>query len=150
MTNLEIETQIYYLNRIFEILSDGYMISIISFNSTEIKGEKEKPFTQINDDLKRITNSKELETLLDYIFSALYEHTKLFTTAPKTFSQTWNNDYILKSISETKNNILKYADNTQVVIKTAKDITNDHYQIIEFINSTERKKEVIFFQTWFH
>ena len=82
----ELKTQIFYLNRIFEILSDGYMLSVISFNETELKGDDDLPFSTIGDELKINVQLGELEGALNNIFTELYNHTKQFTSAPKIFA----------------------------------------------------------------
>lgn len=146
----ELKTQIFYLNRIFEILSDGYMVSVISFHRTKIQGETNIPFTKIEDKHKRNIQQNELEIILDCLFDELYEHSKQFALAPIIFNESWNNEYVLKSIIETKNNIIDHAKNNRRVIKTSNDIVKDHFQVIEFVCENDKMKEVLFFQTWFH
>ncbi len=146
----ELETQIYYLNRIFEILSDGYMLSVISFEETELKGNKNLSFTTIDDNLKVKLQLGELEGVLDNIFAELFNHTKQFTSSPKIFTQDSNTAFVLKSIEETKNNILEYSNNKEVIIKNSHDIFSNDFQVIELIYVSKKIKEVIFFQRWFH
>lgn len=150
MIQHELKTQIFYLNRIFEILSNGYMLSLISFNETEINGNKNLPFSTISDDLKINLQLEELEVILNKLFTELYNHTKQFTSAPKIFTQDWNNEFVLKSIEETKKNILEYSKSKKNIIKTSHDLAKDDYQVIEFIYENKQVKEVIFFQRWFH
>lgn len=151
MIQHDLKTQIFYLNRIFEILSDGYMLSIISFNETEFKGNSDLPFSTISDDLKISLQLEELEGILNKVFTELYNHTKQFTSAPKIFTQDWNNEFVLKSIEETKKNILEYSKSKKTIIKTSHDLAKDDCQIIEFIcESKQQVKAVIFFQRWFH
>ena len=150
MIQHELKTQIFYLNRIFEILSNGYMLSVISFNETEINGNRNLPFSTISDDLKINLQLEELEGILNKVFTELYNHTKQFTSAPKIFTQDWNNEFVLKSIEETKKNILEYSKSKKMIIKTSHDLAKDNYQVIEFIYESKQVKEVIFFQRWFH
>ncbi|WP_020534397.1 hypothetical protein [Lewinella cohaerens] len=150
MINYELKTQIFYLNRMFELLSNGYMFSVISFHKTEGQGDPNIPFTQINDKQKRNLQQVELEILLDLLFDELYKHSKQFALAPEIFNQSWNNEFVLKSITETKKNIIEYAVRNQRVIKTGNDIIKDQFQVIEFVCENEKMKEVLFFQTWFH
>ncbi len=151
MLQLELKTQIFYLSRIFEILSDGYMLSVISFNETGIMGNTDLPFSTIDENLKTNLRLEKFEEVLNNIFTELYNHTKLFTSAPKVFEQKWNNDFVLKSIEETKNNILEYSLNKEVLIKMAYNLAEgDDIQVIEFVYESKQIKEVIFFQRWFH
>lgn len=150
MIRHELKTQIFYLNRMFEILSDGYMLSVISFHRTKIQGEPNIPFTQIDDKYKRNIQQSELKNILDYLFDELYKHSKQFTVAPIVFNQSWNNEYVLKSIAETKNNIIEQVKGNRKILKTSNDIVKDHFQVIEFICENDKMKEVLFFQTWFH
>jgi hypothetical protein len=150
MLQPELKTQIYYLNRIFEILSDGYMLSGISFDRTELQGDENLPYSTIDDSLKVELQFGEFESVLNNIFAGLYNHAKQFTSSPKIFAQEWNNAYVLKSIEETKDNILEYSKSNDVVIKTSHDLVNDHFQVVELIYDNKQIKEVIFFQKWFH
>ncbi len=150
MLKHELRTQIFYLNRIFEILSDGYMLSIISFNWTTLKGTDNLPFSTISDEKKINLQVEELEGVLDKIFIELYNHAKRFTSAPKIFAQDWNNDFVLMSIEETKNNILEYSMKKEIIIKATHDFDNDGYIVIEFVYENEKRKEVIFFETHVH
>lgn len=150
MLQAELKTQIFYLNRIFEILSDGYMFSVISFHETGLNGDEHLPFSMISDNQKRSVQWGELESILNSIFIELYNHTKQFTAAPKIFTQDWNNEFVLKSIEETKKNILEYLKGKDVIIKTSHKLTEDDIQVIELIDEEKRNKEVIFFQRWFH
>ena len=150
MRQPELKTQIFYLNRIFEILSDGYMLSVISFHETGLNGDENLPFSIISDDQKRNVQQEQLEGILNSIFIELYNHTKQFTSAPQIFIQDWNNEFVLKSIGETQKNILEYIKSNEVIIKTSHHITEDDIQVIELIDEEKQNKEVIFFQKWFH
>ena len=150
MIQHDLKTQIFYLNRIFEILSDGYMLSIISFNETELKGNSDLPFSTISDDLKISLQLEELEGILNRVFTELYDHTKQFTSAPQIFTQDWNNEFVLKSIEETKKSILEYSKSKKTTIKTSHDLAKDDSQVIEFICGSKQVKAVISFQRWFH
>ena len=147
MPNLELKTQIFYLNRIFDILSDGFMISQISFNPDWLNNS---PFGEFNNELKIDLETKELDVILDKLFTQLYEHNKRFTSASKIFSQDWNNEFILKSIDETKNNILKHIMDKKITFKTYYDIIEDDVQIIEFNYESKQMKDIIFFGKEFH
>ena len=127
-----------------------YMLSVISFNETELKGNENLPFSTIGDDLKINVQLEELEGILNNIFTELYNHTKQFTSAPKIFAQDWNNEFVLKSLEETKKNILEYSKSKEIIIKTSHNLAKDDFQVIEFIYDGKQIKEVIFFQRWFH
>ena len=126
------------------------MLSVISLHKTESQGNPNFPFTQIDNKYKRNLQQSEFEIILDHLFDELYKHSKQFTSAPKIFSQSWNNEFVLKSIIETKKNIVEHAIKDQKTIRTSNDITKDHFQVIEFVHKAEEMKEVLFFQMWFH
>lgn len=143
MQILELKTQIFYLNRIFSILSDGFNVPSIIHNPDWFN-----PINEIKEEQKKDIDFKELDSLLDEVFEQLYDHNKLSTSAPKVFSQDWNNDFIIKTIEETKSNILANAEKASE-IKTYFDLTKDDFQVLELVSETQNEEKILFI-TEFH
>ncbi len=150
MENHDIRTQIFYLDRIFKILSDGYNPSYIFMNSELDNGEVPNYIMKIDEDQKEIINKEDLEELLSDLLTQLYNHSKIFSSAPKIYTQNWNNDFVEKTIQEVKENIVKYILTNSTIIKTYHKLGENDFQVIEFVNEKFNKKEAFVFITEFH
>lgn len=150
MKNHKIKTQIFYLDRLFKILSDGYNSSYVTFYLKSELRDFPNPIYNVHEENKKLINTIDLKNLVNNLFEQFYNHCKLYNSAPKVFSQDWNNEFILKTIEETTKNILEYIIRNSKEIKTYFLIAEDHYQVIEFCNEQYKRKEIIEFKTEFH